>query len=102
LVIYAFIATPVQLWHQHDFESIAVTEKTSKKKHSTILSAYSPNAADTNCQICSNHYSIFIDVKIARLENPFIVSQSLEQFYVFSIPSSPVLDFSNKGPPSLS
>jgi hypothetical protein len=102
LAIYTFVATPVQLWHQHHSETRTQSEKSSKKKHSTSFSNYTQQAADTNCQICSHHYSIYSDVKFVRLEKPFLVSQPLEQFCVFSIPASPVFDFSNKGPPFLS
>jgi hypothetical protein len=100
--MYAFIATPVQLWHQHGFETITLTDKSSKKKESTSFSNYTQQADEANCQICSHHYSIFSDVKFVRLKKPFIVSQPLEQFYVFSIPTSLIQQSSNRGPPSLS
>jgi len=102
LAVYAFIATPVQLWHQHNYATITVSQKLSTEKQSTSFSKFSQQVDDANCQICSYHYSIFIDAEVVRLETPFIASQSIEQYYVFSIPSSPFLRFSNKGPPALS
>ena len=102
LAVYAFIATPVQLWHHHNYKTNTVSEKSSKEKQSASFSKFSQQVVDANCQICSHHYSIFIDAEIVRLEAPFIVAQSVEQYYVFSIPTSPFLHFSNKGPPALS
>ena len=102
LAVYAFIATPVQLWHQHNYETNTVSGKSFKEKQLTSFSTFSQQVADSNCQICSHYYSIFIDAEFVRLEAPFIVAQSVEQYYVFSIPSPPFLHFSNKGPPALS
>ncbi|MBP8115332.1 MAG: hypothetical protein KAY50_08245 [Chitinophagaceae bacterium] len=102
LAVYAFIATPVQLWHHHNYETNTVSGKSSKEKTSTSFSEISQQAVDANCKICSHHYSTFIEAAIIKIEAPYIVSQSLEQYYVFPILSSPFLHFSNKGPPALS
>ena len=102
LAVYAFIASPVQLWHHHTYETNNGYRKSFKEKKVTSFSAFSKQVKDLNCQICSHYYSIFIDAKAVRLEVPFIVAQSVEQHYVFSIPSPPFLHFSNKGPPTLS
>jgi hypothetical protein len=102
LAVYAFMATPVPLWHRHNYEANTVTEKSAQEKELASFSKFSLQAVNTNCQICSHQYSIFIDTEMVRIEAPFVVNQSVEQHYVFSIPLSPSLHFSNKDPPALS
>lgn len=102
VALYAFIATPIQLWHNHNYKTNTVSEKSSKEKQSASFSKFSQKVADSNCQICSHHYTTFVDVEVLRLQTPFIVSQSIQQYFVFLIPSPPILHFSNKGPPALS
>jgi hypothetical protein len=102
LGLYAFIVTPVQLWHQHSYETGPASEQTSTEKHSKTVSTSTGNIAEANCQLCTHHYSIYLDVVAERLEIPFNAFQSHEQYFIFSIPSSPLLHFTNKGPPALS
>lgn len=101
LVIYAFIATPVQLWHHHNNETNSVAEKSSEESQATAFFDASLQFVDGNCQVCAHHHSIFIDTKVLSFTTPIIAFISPEQYYVFSIPSSPSLHFSNKGPPAL-
>ncbi len=102
LAVYAFIATPVQIWHHHNYDTKTISEKSSREKQLASFSKFSQQSVDANCQMCYHHYSIFIDAEIVSLEAPFIFAQSVEHYYVFFIPPSPFLHFSNKGPPALS
>lgn len=102
LGLYAFIATPVQFWHEHNYETSTASEQSSAEKHPVSVSKSTGNIADTNCQVCTHHYSIYLDVALMRIEMPVKAFQSIEQDYFFSIPSSPYRHFANKGPPALS
>jgi hypothetical protein len=102
LAVYAFIATPVQLWHQHDYVATSLSESVSKEIQSPSFSTSAQQVVDASCQVCSHYYSTFIGTEVVRFEAPFVVAPTVEQSYVFAVPSSPFQCFSNKGPPALS
>jgi hypothetical protein len=102
LMVYAFIATPVQLWHHHNYKVSTATEKSSKQKAESTFSNTSQQATDTNCEICSHHYSIYSDITIIVFDSPSPIFKSNKGHYLFSIPSPTHFNFSNKGPPALS
>ena len=102
LVLYMFIAIPIQLWHDHENIDYALSAKLNKAKQSVNISIPSQNAADADCQICSHHYSIFTEAKEVVYQLSIPAFQTIEPYYVFSLPPSPLSQFSNKGPPYLS
>jgi hypothetical protein len=102
LVVYAFIATPVQLWHQHTYVASAKCASTANKKATDItVKSAQQTIVDANCAVCSHFYSAYSFVANVELEMPSLVLQVKHAFYIFSIPCSPLLNTSNKGPPEL-
>lgn len=102
LAVYAFVATPVQLWHNHASAAKSVSDKTSVQKQAATFSASYTGTNDVNCKTCSHNYSVFINDAVVLPAAPFKALKPGRQYYIFSIPSSPILHFTNKGPPALS
>lgn len=102
LVVYAFIATPVQLWHKHnDVASIKSTSEINKKLTNCTVQSAQQNIEEANCAICSHFYTAYSLVATVSLETPIVILQQNNAFYIFTIPFSPLLNSCNKGPPSL-
>ncbi len=99
LAVYAFIATPVQLWHHHSNTINTASKKSYAQKVESPVFKSTPQATVANCQVCSHHYSVYSDVATIVFEAPSLILPSNKECYIFSIPLSPFLNFSNKGPP---
>lgn len=98
LGLYAFIITPVQLWHRHDCYKGEISK--NSRKETTVLQAIN-KSIDTNCNICSHHYSVYnsTDAIILNLSVfPFNPAKGLD---TLAIPSAPYLNSTNKGPPAI-
>jgi hypothetical protein len=96
-VLYAFIATPVQLWHHHN---IAKETKQSAKGN-RILSESKSTTADVNCPICHHQYSVYNDDVIIPAI-PAVTEFSLQNGHYIPAPLHyPSFSFQNKGPPFL-
>jgi len=95
LALYAFVATPVSYWHQHEGDKdVKQTEQCSKteKKYSI--------AVGDDCKICSHHYSVAdndAELFVFLFINYF---PSLDYTYPVSSISNPGYGESNKGPPA--
>ncbi len=99
MVLYAFVTTPVQYWHQHINSDLSLTE-TSKEKKSNSISETSDKKNEANCKICSHKYSTYHNNALVILDSPKYLYISSEEFYYYFIPSTPIFYNSNKGPPS--
>jgi hypothetical protein len=95
--LYAFIATPVQVWHRH--HSI---DKQFAKSHSFSTIAKNIQAeAETDCPVCTHHYSVFTeDSVLPELLLPSINS-SVDAAYLLPSITGACFSFANKGPPQL-
>jgi predicted amidohydrolase len=98
-VVYAFIATPVQLWHQHNYVANTACKNAADKK--VTVTTAKTTIVDANCAACSHVYSTYSLVADLSLEKPFLVLQPKDACYILSIPFSPILQSSNRGPPEL-
>ena len=98
LALYAFIATPVQLWHQHSYDQNITTNKSVTEAK---IIKETGQSAETNCQICSHHYSIYNKTDAILFHIPISVNNPKQGFYALSIPLEPYFNSTNKGPPSL-
>ncbi len=101
LVVYAFIATPVQLWHHHAYVANQSFKTTDKKDVSNIYTSAQQTIADANCAVCSHVYPAYSFVPNISFETSFFVLQPKIAFYILAIPFSPLLNSTNKGPPTL-
>lgn len=101
LVVYAFIATPVQLWHHHSNSVYVGNEKSTKEKVESNDIKAAKQSTDVNCQICSHHYSTYNEVASIESEISSRILTSNKECFIVTIPSSPVLHLSNKGPPAV-
>jgi hypothetical protein len=102
LVVYAFIATPVQLWHHHNYNVNTACKDTITKKEatSTYKSTYE-TVVDANCATCSHVYSTYSFTASINFETPLSYTQPKHTSYIVFIPFSPLLHCTNKGPPAL-
>jgi hypothetical protein len=122
-MLYAFIAMPVQIWHKHStqdryFDQLTASPFSAPVAYSNDLAtdtaskAYivndqgasidqlqtAGNNAD-HCNICSHHYSNYLDSNAIMpiISSPLFTT--LYSFFQSSFPREEVLLFSNKGPP---
>ena len=100
MAVYAFIATPVQLWHHHSYKVNTESVKLAKEKTESNVFKSAQQSADANCQICSHHYSVYNDVANIVFDVPTLIFPSGKEYYIYSIPSALILSCSNKGPPA--
>jgi hypothetical protein len=103
LALYIFIATPVQLWHQHNYSTNAKSySRTNNNNAATLAASQSADKSITeDCLICSHHYSVFIDDPVTVFVSAPEFSVPKYSGYCVPAPSFPVLSRSNKGPPAL-
>lgn len=101
LTVYAFIATPIRLWHYHNYIVNTKSEKSSEQKVAPTFFNSSHHAIDANCKICSHQYSVYSDATIIVFDSPSLTLQSNKEYYFFLIPSYPHFNFFNKGPPAI-
>ncbi|MBX2923858.1 MAG: hypothetical protein KF746_16790 [Chitinophagaceae bacterium] len=100
LIVYAFIATPVLLWHHHPVTG---------EKHHAIYSDKDEVSqshgvfSEAGCAVCAHKYAAYHgDIFIPTL-SPAIVYSPLENgCYAATHLSSSCFLFSNKSPPALS
>ena len=94
--LYAFIATPFSYWHYHKSDvSKYETEQYAKNIKATNASA------DSNCKICSHHYSVISNDAITVYFTPVFFFNRHIDFSVLDKITNPGYSHSNKGPPSL-
>ncbi len=89
-MVYAFIATPVHLWHHHSYKVNTESQTSTKEKGESNVFKSAQQSTDANCQICSHHYSVYNDVANIVFDIPTPVFLSNKEGYIYSIPSSPI------------
>ena len=100
LALYAFVATPIQSWHQHEYAATSSNSSSEQKQSVSIASAPS-QSAEEDCQICSHQYSSCDSIGSILFSAPSFGLTSKEGHYYHSVSPSPLFSFSNKGPPVL-
>ena len=98
LVIYCFVATPIQLWHDHNYSNIE-SSFNSDKKNQVSESKSAGSIVEENCKICSHQYSSYEAGAVVLLKTPLNISSPNNSVYYNFLPLSPVFNFTNKGPP---
>jgi hypothetical protein len=101
LALYAFVSTPVQLWHHHDISESTQASTSDSEKHDTISKASDSNS-ESSCQICSHKYSTYNDDALFPVESSLIITAAKNGHYCLPVISTPSFLLPNKGPPALS
>jgi len=96
LALYAFIATPVSLWHHHKVQS-PISSSEQKISKATIA-----NDSDANCSICQHQYASSNNDAIFFSLNAIKPTKSFTTFYSFPFLPSIAYSKQNKGPPFFS
>lgn len=99
MAVYAFIATPVQLWHHHNYDAQSISSIHPAGNKKIIATANDKKTVENDCKICSHHYSFYSNDDITSFEILRATFNPKKGFYVLTIPVSPYFTFSNKGPP---
>ena len=98
LALYAFIATPVSLWHHHKLNTTIV----SKEQKLQAVQQNSKNICVENCPVCSHQYAVFTNAGATPKFSPISLLQAFKPFYLLQNIESPCFDKTNKGPPQIS
>ncbi|MFT3948184.1 MAG: hypothetical protein QM763_14535 [Agriterribacter sp.] len=98
LAMYAFIATPVQLWHHHDSEK-HITDAGIK---TSFVSKIANAASEANCLICHHQYSVYNDDIIIPLIAAVTEFSLQNGYYIAELVHFIALPSQNKGPPVFS
>ena len=101
LVVYAFIATPVQFWHHHNYAVKTTSSLQSVDKAKITAPDADAKTIEDNCQICGHHYSIYSNDDVPVFKIFSAVFNPKEGFYALAIPLAPYFNSANKGPPSI-
>ena len=100
LMLYSFIALPVQFWHHHSYNNYQSFKKSKESSGKKIVIADGENSK-ADCKICSHQFSIYTvsDPKVpagSRLIYPVWLSASTSLYLAVLLS-----DQSNKSPPCL-
>ncbi|MBX2921907.1 MAG: hypothetical protein KF746_06930 [Chitinophagaceae bacterium] len=98
LVVYAFIATPVQLWHHHDAEK-PITDAGIK---TSFVSKIADTVSEANCLICHHQYSVYNDDIIVPVIAAVTEFSFQNGHYTPVLVHFIALPSQNKGPPVFS
>lgn len=103
LALYAFAATPIQLWHHHKNNTTETNLVTfsDDAKHDTV-SKSSDSSSEKGCSICSHKYSASNDDAVFPFESSIILTAAKNGFHRAQVISTPSIFLPNKGPPALS
>ncbi len=97
ILLYGFVITPTQWWHNHEISFPTSSKIVSKDPTIPILDVES----STNCKICSHHYSYHnkeVVVVLPEVEEYFSPLTSEPTCFI-SLPFSSNL--AERGPPSV-
>jgi len=97
LAVYAFIATPVQLWHHHPPAAREAGQAKAPGKGYRFM--VQKNTAADDCPICSHKYSTYTDYTYTPEISSAVSYADIKLSFCSSIILSPSFHFSNKSPP---
>ncbi|MBX3254893.1 MAG: hypothetical protein KF862_12190 [Chitinophagaceae bacterium] len=100
LIVYAFIATPVSLWHHHHVNGEKQHTNYSDKDE---IAQSTGTFSEAGCAVCAHQYSAYHgDIIIPGLATVVVFNPSENGYYTANPLSSSCFLFSNKSPPALS
>jgi len=101
MALYLFIATPIWLWHKHDFSYNSKSSTNSETK-AELSAGNSQSYIEEVCEICSHKFSAYND----NLPVCFDASQIVETEKKNSLSEDIIIvsysHLPNKGPPVIS
>ena len=101
MALYVFIATPVWLWHKHNYTHSSKSSTGFETK--TELSAGdSQSYIEEVCGICSHKFSSYSDNLPICFDVPLIFKTEEKAFYSENITITSCSHLPNKGPPAIS
>lgn len=102
LAVYAFITTPIQLWHHHDYVITAAASSLQQDNTTKISSSDSSTSTiEDNCQICRHLYSFYINDDVTVFKIFRAVINTKEGVYAHTIPLAPYFSSTDRGPPAI-
>ncbi|MFC0774171.1 hypothetical protein [Terrimonas alba] len=102
LALYAFVATPVQLWHHHDDASTIPAATSSRDTNNESISKAGNAASENSCPVCSHKYSTYSNEAVVSSESFLEIPAAKNGYYCVPVISIPAFSLPNKGPPVLS
>jgi hypothetical protein len=102
LALYAFVATPVPVWHHHAIAHATKQTGSTENSRQDILTQGDGSQQDANCPVCSHKYATYTNVAIIAFESAITISGAKNGSY--QLPAVAALSFPlpNKGPPAVS
>jgi hypothetical protein len=100
MALYVIVATPVQFWHHHD-NAGSVQSAKSDKKEASSFSKDKGAFEETKCQVCSHQFATYCNGVTEIFEAPLFAIAPKWGLYYSHVPSIPLFNFSNKGPPAI-
>jgi len=103
LALYAFIAAPVQLWHQHNNVVLSSKNSAGVKEGTNEATTFSTSAdlvVDVNCKVCSHQYAVYHSPVVIEVPVPLVQYLASLVNYPAATYLRPVYCTSNKGPPA--
>lgn len=99
LLLYSFIAMPVQFWHKHLGKAKSSVVISVNKNSSYSSFNKDGSSLSDNCKICSHHYSVYSNDHCQTVLVVLPVQKCSQHFSFSSLLETENLPFSNKGPP---
>ncbi len=100
LLLYAFIATPVQFWHHHNNSTGKAPLTFSKSAEQHPFFSESGSLNDKDCPVCSHKYSAYNDDVFFPEQNAIFLNVPDQAQYSLNIIQSENFSLTNKGPPA--
>ena len=101
MALYVFIATPVWLWHKHDY-SYSRNSSTRSETKAELCPGDSQSYIEEVCGICSHKFSAYSDDLPVYFDTPQIAEAEKKSFFSENIIIIPRSHLPNKGPPGIS
>jgi hypothetical protein len=102
LAVYAFIATPVQWWHHHQFETKLSVVKVPGGVKSDSVSPGASRTLEADCPVCSHKYSSYSNEALTPFVLTLPVITAKHGCYLLQRLANSPAALTNKGPPVFS
>ncbi len=101
LALYAFIATPVQLWHHHNCDNDAVFSIKTNEAKSNFFEKDNVKKSLHNCDICAHQYAAYHnDIATPKLQYFTFSFKITTPYFLKNLVFFSHIQ-ANKGPPAL-
>lgn len=101
MALYMFIATPVWLWHKHNY-SYNLKSSTDSETKTEFSAGNSKTYIEEVCEICSHKFSAYSAILPVCFDASQILITEKKNFYSGDIIITPCSHLPNKGPPAIS